>query len=434
MIQLLHSNISVNSAGHLTFAGFDTVSLAEEFGTPLYLLDEKRLRENCRTYASSMRGYFGGGSMALFASKALSFKGIYRITAEEGLGADVVSSGELYTALKAGFPAERIFFHGNNKTDADIRYGIESGIGYFIVDGYEELEALGRIASELGRTQDVLLRLTPGIDPHTFAAVNTGRLDCQFGVPVLGQGMDFAKTALETPGVRLRGFHCHIGSQIFGWVPFRDASDIMLSFMKEVKDTLGYEAEVLNLGGGFGIRYTEDDPVIDIGEQIGKTAAHVKARCEKLGLSLPAVLMEPGRSIVADAGMTIYTVGSVKTIGEGYTNFVSVDGGMSDNPRYALYEAPYTVALASRANDRADFLCTVAGRCCESGALIQKDVYLPRPVRGDKLAVFCTGAYNYSMASNYNRLPRPPIVMLTAEGPKIAVRRETFEDLTACDM
>ena len=431
---MLHSNISVNSAGHLTFAGFDTVSLAEEFGTPLSLLDEKRLRENCRTYASSMRGYFGGGSMALFASKALSFKGIYRITAEEGLGADVVSSGELYTALKAGFPAERIFFHGNNKTDADIRYGIESGIGYFIVDGYEELEALGRIASELGRTQDVLLRLTPGIDPHTFAAVNTGRLDCQFGVPVLGQGMDFAKTALETPGVRLRGFHCHIGSQIFGWVPFRDASDIMLSFMKEVKDTLGYEAEVLNLGGGFGIRYTEDDPVIDIGEQIGKTAAHVKARCEKLGLSLPAVLMEPGRSIVADAGMTIYTVGSVKTIGEGYTNFVSVDGGMSDNPRYALYEAPYTVALASRANDRADFLCTVAGRCCESGALIQKDVYLPRPVRGDKLAVFCTGAYNYSMASNYNRLPRPPIVMLTAEGPKIAVRRETFEDLTACDM
>ena len=431
---MLHSNISVNSAGHLTFAGFDTVSLAEEFGTPLYLLDEKRLRENCRTYASSMRGYFGGGSMALFASKALSFKGIYRITAEEGLGADVVSSGELYTALKAGFPPERIFFHGNNKTDADIRYGIESGIGYFIVDGYEELEALGRIASELGRTQDVLLRLTPGIDPHTFAAVNTGRLDCQFGVPVLGQGMDFAKTALETPGVRLRGFHCHIGSQIFGWVPFRDASDIMLSFMKEVKDTLGYEAEVLNLGGGFGIRYTEDDPVIDIGEQIGKTAAHVKARCEKLGLSLPAVLMEPGRSIVADAGMTIYTVGSVKTIGEGYTNFVSVDGGMSDNPRYALYEAPYTVALASRANDRADFLCTVAGRCCESGALIQKDVYLPRPVRGDKLAVFCTGAYNYSMASNYNRLPRPPIVMLTAEGPKIAVRRETFEDLTACDM
>ena len=431
---MLHSNISVNSAGHLTFAGFDTVSLAEEFGTPLYLLDEKRLRENCRTYASSMREYYGGGSMALFASKALSFKGIYRITAEEGLGADVVSSGELYTALKAGFPAERIFFHGNNKTDADIRYGVESGIGYFIVDGYEELEALGRIASELGRTQDVLLRLTPGIDPHTFAAVNTGRLDCQFGVPVLGQGMDFAKTALETPGVRLRGFHCHIGSQIFGWVPFRDASDIMLSFIKEVKDTLGYEAEVLNLGGGFGIRYTEDDPVIDIGEQIGKTAAHVKARCEKLGLSLPAVLMEPGRSIVADAGMTIYTIGSVKTIGEGYTNFVSVDGGMSDNPRYALYEAPYTVALASRANDKADFLCTVAGRCCESGALIQKDVYLPRPVRGEKLAVFCTGAYNYSMASNYNRLPRPPIVMLTAEGPKIAVRRETFEDLTACDM
>ena len=434
MIQLLHSNISVNSAGHLTFAGFDTVSLAEEFGTPLYLLDENRLRENCRTYASSMSRCFGGGSMALFASKALSFKGIYRIADEEGLGADVVSSGELYTALKAGFPPQRIFFHGNNKTDADIRYGVESGIGCFIVDGYEELEALGRIACELGKTQDVLLRLTPGIDPHTFEAVNTGRLDCQFGVPVIGQGMDFAKTALNTPGVRLRGFHCHIGSQIFDWIPFRDASDIMLSFMSDVKTALGYEAEVLNLGGGFGIRYTEADPVIDIGEQIAKTAEHVKSRCAELGLSLPSILMEPGRSIVADAGMTIYTVGSIKTIGEGYTNFVSVDGGMSDNPRYALYQAPYTVALASRANDPADFPCTVAGRCCESGALIQENVFLPRPVRGDKLAVFCTGAYNYSMASNYNRLPKPPIVMLTSEGPKVAVRRETFEDLTACDI
>ena len=432
---MLHSNISVNNDGHLTFAGYDTVALAEEFGTPLYLLDENRLRENCRAYVAGMSA-FGNGSMALYASKALSFKGVYRIVAEEGLGADVVSSGELYTALKAGFPPERIYFHGNNKTDADIRYGVESGIGGFIVDGYEELEALSRIASELGVTQDILLRLTPGIDPHTFKAVNTGSLDCQFGVPIeTGQAFEFTKTALDLPGVRLKGFHCHIGSQIFDWIPFRDASDIMLRFIAEVKASLGYEAEVMNLGGGFGVRYTEADPVIDIARYIRKTAEHVKSRCAELGLTMPRVLMEPGRSIVGDAGLTLYTVGSVKTIDDdNCSNYVSVDGGMSDNPRYALYEAPYTVALASRASDPADFLCTVAGRCCESGALIQRDVYLPRPARGEILAVFVTGAYNYSMASNYNRLPRPPIVMLTADGPKVAVRRETFEDLTACDI
>jgi len=433
---MLHSNISVNRLGHLTFAGCDTVALAEEFGTPVYLLDEDRVRENCRTYASSIRENYGEGSMALYASKALSFCDIYRIAAEEGLGTDVVSSGELFTALKAGFPPEKIYFHGNNKTDADICYGIDSGIGYFIVDNLEELQAIGRFASAKGIEQKILLRLTPGIDPHTFAAVNTGRLDCQFGIPIeTGQALEFVGIALQTKGVSLKGFHCHIGSQIFDWIPFRDASDIMLDFISEVKNKYGYEAEVLNLGGGFGVRYVESDPVIDIGVYIANTAKHIKKRCKELSLRVPNILMEPGRSIVGDAGMTLYTVGSVKTIGDGGSNFVSIDGGMSDNPRYALYESPYTVALASRANDDpAGFTCTIAGRCCESGALIQKDVVIPRPERGDIIAVFVTGAYNFSMSSNYNRLCRPPIVMLSSGKARVAVRRETFEDLTARDM
>lgn len=433
---MLHTNITINKSGRLAFAGYDCVDLAAQFKTPLYLLDENRIRSNCRMYKKSLDENYGGNSMALFASKALSFKGIYRIVAEEGLGADVVSSGELYTALKAGFPAERIYFHGNNKTDDDIRYGIDSGIGCFIVDNAEELRAVGRLAAERGITQKVILRLTPGIDPHTFEAVNTGKLNCQFGVAIeTGQALKFAEMALNTTGVKLIGFHCHIGSQIFDWIPFRDASNIMLDFISLVKNTLGYEAEYLNLGGGFGVRYVESDPVIDVPSYIASTAKHIKSRCSELGLNVPNILMEPGRSIVGDAGLTLYTVGGIKTANEtGGTNFVSIDGGMSDNPRYALYESPYTVALASRPNAPADFHCTVAGRCCESGALIQKNVDIPRPERGEILAVFVTGAYNFSMASNYNRLPRPPIVMLSDGGAKVAVRRETFEDLTCCDI
>ena len=238
---------------------------------------------------------------------------------------------------------------------------------------------------------------------------------------------------LKKKHIALRGFHCHIGSQIFDQVPFCDAADIMIRFIAEMKAAYGYVAEILNLGGGFGVRYVESDPIIDIAENIRLVASHIDARCAEYGVAHPAVLMEPGRSIVAAAGVTLYSVGSVKTI-DGFRSYVSVDGGMSDNPRYALYKSNYTVLLANRADEPADFLCTVAGRCCESGALIQENVTLPRPVRGDIAAVLVTGAYNYSMASNYNRICRPPIVMLSHGTDRVAVRRETFEDLTACDM
>lgn len=430
---MICDNISVNEKGHLTFAGYDTVDLAEKYGTPLYLMDEDKIREHVRAYKTAMAEYFPAGSMPEFASKAFSCKQIYRIMAEEGIDIDVVSPGEIYTAVAAGFPMENSFFHGNNKTDSDIRFAIENKVGCFVVDNEDELFALDRIAGEMGTMQNILLRVTPGIDPHTHKKISTGSVESKFGTAIeTGQAMEITKTALELQNVKLCGFHCHVGSQIFESQPFTDASEIMLEFIADVRDTLGYTAETLNLGGGLGVRYTEADPEIDYGEKIKEVAEILNSQCEKLGLPVPKILMEPGRSLVADAGMTLYTVGSVKEI-KGYKNYVSIDGGMTDNPRYTLYESPYTVILADRANDEKDYTATVAGRCCESGDLIQEDVQMPKPRRGEILAVLTTGAYNYSMASNYNRVGRPPVVMLNSERDYIAVRRESLKDLCALD-
>lgn len=430
---MICNNISVNEKGHLTFAGYDTVELAEKYGTPLYLMDEDKIREHVRAYKTAMAKYFPAGSMPEFASKAFSCKQIYRIMAGEGIDIDVVSPGEIYTAAAAGFPMENSFFHGNNKTDADIRFAIENKVGCFVVDGEDELSALNRIAGEMGVKQNILLRITPGIDPHTHKKISTGSVDSKFGTAIeTGQAMEIVKKALSLDNIKLCGFHCHVGSQIFESQPFTDASEIMLEFIAEVRDKLGYTAETLNLGGGLGVRYTEDDPEIDYGEKIKEVAEILNTQCEKLGLPVPKILMEPGRSLVADAGMTLYTVGSVKEI-TGYKNYVSIDGGMTDNPRYTLYESPYTVILASRANDEKDYIATVAGRCCESGDLIQENVKMPKPARGEILAVLTTGAYNYSMASNYNRVGRPPVVMLNSERDYLAVRRETFKDICALD-
>lgn len=431
---LLHSNLGINSEGHLTFAGVDTVEMAKKYATPLMLLDEQRIRKRIRMYTCAMQEYFGGASGPLLASKALSFKGIYRIAAEENMRIDIVSPGELYTAHAAGFPMERAYFHGNNKTDADIEFALNCGIGYFIVDNREELAAIDRIARERGIRQKILLRLTPGIDPHTHAKISTGQVDSKFGTSIeTGQAMELVAHILTLGGVELCGFHCHVGSQIFDIDPFTSAADIMIKFIADVRDRLGLTARVLNLGGGFGVRYTEKDPEIDYVKNIAEIAEHINASSAKYALGALTVLMEPGRSIVADAGMTLYTVGSVKDI-TGYKSYVSIDGGMTDNPRYALYQSEYTIMIADRADASADYECTIAGRCCESGDLIAEGVRIPRPERGETLAVLVTGAYNYSMASNYNRIPRPPIVMINDGEDKVAVRRETYEDLCRNDV
>ena len=430
------NNIGVNEAGHLTFAGQDTVALAAQYGTPAYLMDEDRIRYNCRLYMDAMADCLGEGSYPLFASKAACFKRVYEIMAEEGMAIDLVSSGEVYTALKANFPMERSFFHGNNKTDADIAFAMDAGVGYFIVDSHFELEAIQAEAAKRGITQKVLLRLTPGIDPHTYEAVATGKVDSKFGVAIeTGQAEVFVDAAVACANIALCGYHCHVGSQVFdeeGSV-YNDAAKIMFQFMADMNKKHNMEAKILNMGGGYGVRYVDADPYVDIPANIHKVANFVKELAAKLNVSMPKILMEPGRSIVADAGMTLYTVGTVKKI-PGYKNYASIDGGMTDNPRFALYESKYTVLLANRMTEDKNFMCDVVGRCCESGDIIQPAVEMPKPNRGDIVAVCTTGAYNYSMASNYNRIPRPPVVMLSQGNSYLAVKRETFADLLANDV
>ena len=431
---MIYENLSVNSDGHLVFAGYDTLELAKEFGTALYVMDENRIRQRCREYQQAMAAYLPAGSHPLYASKAMSIKRIYQIMREENMGVDVVSPGELYTAVKAGFPMENAYFHGSSKTDQDIRFAMEHKIGFFICDNADELDAIDLEAARQGICQKILLRLAPGIDPHTHEKINTGRVDSKFGVAIeTGQAAKLVGMALAKKNIDLWGYHCHVGSQLFDEELFCDTATNMLTFVADMQKQYGHTARVVNLGGGMGVPYTEEQSKIDYAGNIQKIGAHITALCQQLQITPPAILMEPGRSIVADSGITLNSVTGTKEI-PGFKNFVGIDGGMTDNPRYTLYQAPYTVYNAGKMNQPADFVCTVAGRCCESGDLIQENVTLPRPVRGDILAVLTTGAYNYSMASNYNRVPRPPVIMIGQNGPYIAVRRETYDDLLLCDL
>ena len=433
---MICNNLTVNEKGHLCLGGQDTTELAKQYGTPLYLMDEDRIRERCRTYMSAMKEAFGAASLPLYASKAVSFKQIYRIMKEEGMGVDVVSSGEICTAASVGFPMERAYFHSNNKTDADIDYAMEHGIGYFVVDNREELDAIEYFAAKRGITQKILLRLTPGIDTHTYAAVNTGKVDSKFGSAIeTGQADAITAYTLSLSHIKLSGYHCHIGSQVFDSDTFLRAAAIMLQFANQMREKYGFVIDELDLGGGYGVRYLDEHPEIDIRANILAVGEAVRAQCKALDYPMPAIRLEPGRSIVADAGLTLYNVGTVKQI-PGYKNYVSVDGGMTDNPRFALYGSPYTVLLANRVNDESTpFKCSVVGRCCESGDILQENVTLPaNTARGDILAVLTTGAYNYAMSSNYNRIPRPPVVMLKDGESYVAVKRETFEDVCRNDV
>lgn len=432
---MICDNLSVNEKGNLAFAGQDTVELAKKYKTPLYLIDEDRIRHNCRTYINAFKKYFTNGSFPIYAGKANCFKRIYEIINEEGMGCDVVSLGEMYTAIKAGFPLEKAFFHSNNKTDDDIEFAIEHKIGHFVVDSKDELLAINEIAGKYGVKQSILLRITPGIDPHTYEAVNTGKVDSKFGSAIqTGQAQEITGVALSCENIVLDGFHCHVGSQVFDSDTFIRSADIMLEFIKDMKEKYSFTASILNLGGGYGVRYVEQEPTINIDENIRLVSEMINEMCRKYSIDVPTIVMEPGRSIVADAGMTLYTVGSIKRIPE-YKNYVSIDGGMTDNPRYALYCSKYTVLAANRMNEEKDFKTSVVGRCCESGDIIQENVLLPSTVqRGDIIAVLTTGAYNYSMSSNYNRLPKPPIVALSNGESRVVVKRETLEDIIRNDI
>lgn len=426
--------LNVNEKGHLTIGGCDTVELAKEYGTPLYVLDENTIRETCRSYVNSFKKFYDGNGMPMYASKALSCKELCRIVNEENLGLDVVSGGEIYTALQAGFPMEKVHFHGNNKTTDELKFALESKVGKFVVDNLYELELLDKLAGEMGVVANISFRIKPGVDAHTHDFIRTGQIDSKFGFALeTGEAYNAVKEAVKLDNVCLKELHCHIGSQIFDIDPFVTAAEIMLDFMGKIKNELGVVISELNLGGGFGIMYTENDEPVPYENYMEKVSVAVKAKSAEHGLPVPYIYIEPGRSIVGEAGITLYTVGGKKEIPDIRT-YVSVDGGMTDNVRYALYQSAYTVVNANKADKEADETVTVAGKCCESGDLVQENTKVASVEVGDTLAVLSTGAYNYSMASNYNRIPRPAMIMVNNGESRVIIKRESYEDIVKNDL
>ena len=426
--------ISVNEKGHLTIGGADTVELAEKYGTPAYVFDENEIRNNLREFKKSIDENYGGNGLVVYASKAFCCKEMCRICAQEGTGIDVVSGGELYTALSVGFPTDRIVFHGNNKTYDELVMAVTNNVGRIIVDNVTELESLNEVAASQGKTVGIMLRIKPGIDAHTHDFIRTGQIDSKFGFALeTGEAMAAVKEALKMPNIKLRGLHCHIGSQIFDLDPFELAATVMLDLFKDIKDQTGVELEELNLGGGFGIKYLKTDRPRPFADYMKKVAETVNSYSAKLGLKTPFILIEPGRSVVGAAGLTLYTVGAVKNIPDVRT-YVSVDGGMGDNPRYALYQSHYELVCANKASEKRTETVTVAGKCCESGDLIQEWTHIQPVEPGDIIAVLSTGAYNYSMASNYNRIPRLPAVMVKDGESRVIIKRETYEQVAECDI
>ena len=429
--------LKINGKGHLEIGGADCVDLVWEFGTPLYVLDEAHIRNMMRAYRNTFLEEYNGNGTVYYASKVFCCKEIYAIAAQEGIGADVVSAGELYTALQAGFPAEQLCFHGNNKLPREISYALANGVGTLVIDAYREADLIDAEAEKLGRVLNVLIRINPGVEAHTHAYVQTATTDSKFGFSVSdGSAEKIAAYVLSKKNLRLKGFHCHIGSQIFEKESFVIAAEKLMDFVFALKQSLKYEAETLNLGGGFGIWYTDDDAKIGCEGYSGYLRAiigTVKRKCCEYGLRLPHLCVEPGRSIVGEAGITLYTVGAIKEI-PAIRKYVAVDGGMFESPRYALYQSKYSALIANRADEAPCEKVSIAGKCCESGDLIGVNINLPKAETGDILAVFSTGAYHYSMASNYNRNFVPPVVLVKDGKADYIVKPQTFEDLVRNDV
>ena len=426
--------LNINEKGHLTIGGVDSVDIANEFGTPVYVMDEDLIRNNCQLYFKSIKKACGENGTALYASKAFSCLYVLKIAAEEGMGLDVVSGGELYTAHKAGFPMDKVYFHGNNKTKDEIELAIKLGVGHFVVDNKYELYNINEISEKYNKVSGVLFRIKPGVDAHTHDFIRTGQIDSKFGFALeTGEAEEIISEALKCKNISIKGLHCHIGSQIFEVKPFIHAAEIMIDFIKTISEKFSIEIDELNLGGGFGIQYLDSDDPIGYDKYIGEVMTVVKEKTKEYNLKMPKMILEPGRSLVGTAGITLYKVGCVKDI-PNVRKYVSVDGGMADNPRYIMYNAPYTALIADRADDKNTQTVTIAGKCCESGDILIKNADMPDIKVGDTLAVLSTGAYNYSMSSNYNRIPKPPVVMITNGKPHVIVKRETYEDIIRNDV
>ncbi len=419
--------------GHLQLGGCSAVELAKTYGTPLYVLDGERLRANLEAYREAFRRFVAAGR-PYYASKALCTVGICQLVHPYGFGIDVASGGELYTALRAGVPPQDLCLHGNNKTREELEMALAAGVGRIVVDNFHELELLEELTRKKNRPAEIWLRITPGIEPHTHRAIQTGGVDTKFGFGLLeGAAERAVRRALEIPGVRLRGFHSHIGSQILELEPFQRNARILVAFAARVRREFAYTAEELNLGGGLGIRYTAADRPPTIEEYVRAVAEAVEEACAEHDFPLPTLFLEPGRSVVGPAGVTLYTVGAIKEI-PGVRTYVAVDGGMYENPRPALYGARYEAVVADRPDEPPTRKVALAGRCCESGDVLIWEAQLPEVRPGDIVAVFATGAYTYSMASNYNRFPRPALVLAEGGNARLLVRRETYEDLVRGDL
>jgi diaminopimelate decarboxylase len=413
---------------HLTIGGVNTSALAAKYGTPLYIMDEELIRSNCRDYYNEFQCEARSNRVA-YAGKAFLTLDMCRLVMEENLYLDVVSGGELFTAKRAGFPLEKIYFHGNNKTIDEINLGVSYGVGRFVVDNLYEMEQVDRIAKENNKVQKIYLRITPGIEAHTHEYIKTGQIDSKFGfAPVGNIIMDAVRKAIDLQNVELCGVHCHIGSQIFDIEPYEDAAEIMLNLIYKIKQETGYVVPELDLGGGFGIFYTDGDSPKETGEYCKAILDKVDKVCEDLNIDRPIITIEPGRSIVGNAGTTIYTVGSIKEI-PGIRKYVSVDGGMTDNIRPSLYRAEYECLVANNVISDYRERVAIAGKCCESGDILLNSIEMQKVNSGDILAILSTGAYGYSMSNNYNKTPRAAVVMVQNNNEKLICKRETYEDL-----
>ncbi|MBS4770250.1 diaminopimelate decarboxylase [Carnobacteriaceae bacterium zg-ZUI240] len=424
----LHGTATINELGHLTVGGVDTTELAKAYGTPLMIYDEALIREQCRRFHRVLEKS-GLHYHVSYASKAFMCKAIVRIMQEENMGLDVVSIGELFNALSADFNPKNIHLHGNNKTIEELRFALDKGIGCIVIDSFDEISRLNQLAMDMKKTPNCLLRVTPGVEAHTHEFISTGSTDSKFGLNIdNGQAFEAVKAILDASHLNLIGLHFHIGSQIFGTDGTRVAIDKVFQFFDVLKNKLDFTAQVLNIGGGFGIRYTKDDLSYPIETALEEIVESLKNAAEHYHLPIPQLWLEPGRSIVGEAGYTIYSIGTIKRIPDVRT-YVSIDGGMSDHIRTALYGAKYEVALANRMNDKLEEVVTFAGKCCESGDMIAYDIEVPTPQINDLAVVSCTGAYHYAMASNYNQMLRPAVVLVKDGHHKLAIKRETLEDI-----
>ncbi len=421
-----------NRAGHLEIDGCDVVELVEEHGTPLVLYSESTVRDQCRRFMRAFAARTDDFEV-VYASKAFAGIAIIQLVAEEGLSLDVSSGGEYHAGLVAGFPTDRMFYHGNNKTPDELSYALDNGIGTVVVDSMSELDLLDALVAERASRQRILLRITPGIEAHTHEYIQTGQEDSKFGFGLTdGLALSAIDRALRAPSLELVGLHAHIGSQIFQFEGYRKAIAILVDLIREAHEALGFVCHSLNVGGGLGIRYTEEDDPSSIDAYVDMKVRAVREEMGRVGLPVPRILVEPGRSIVGKAGLTAYRVGTIKQL-PGIRTYVSVDGGMSDNLRPMLYGAKYEAMVANRAEAPADTVVTVAGKHCESGDVLIRDAVIAEPRLGDVLIMPATGAYCYAMASNYNGNPRPAVLLLNEGRARVIVERETYADLVSRD-